>query len=67
MIMDARSKLTRRETFKHIRLYGEMHRFIPAYAALAGAAVTELESRITQALWGLEIWHLPHSKSSFAI
>ena len=36
-------KAYRRETFKHIRLYGEMHRFIPAYAALAGAAVTELE------------------------
>jgi glycosyltransferase involved in cell wall biosynthesis len=36
-------KAYRRENFEHIRLYGEMHRFIPAYAALAGAAVTEIE------------------------
>lgn len=36
-------KAYRREVFQHIRLYGEMHRFIPAYAALGGAAVTELE------------------------
>lgn len=36
-------KAYRREVFQHIRLYGEMHRFIPAYAATAGAAVTELE------------------------
>lgn len=36
-------KAYRREIFEHIRLYGEMHRFIPAYAALAGANITELE------------------------
>lgn len=36
-------KAYRREVFQHIRLYSEMHRFIPAYAALGGAAVTELE------------------------
>jgi glycosyltransferase involved in cell wall biosynthesis len=36
-------KAYRREVFEHIRLYGEMHRFIPAYAALAGAAITEIE------------------------
>ena len=36
-------KAYRREVFDTIRLYGEMHRFIPAYAALAGATVTELE------------------------
>jgi glycosyltransferase involved in cell wall biosynthesis len=36
-------KAYRREVFDHIRLYGEMHRFIPAYAAIAGAAITELE------------------------
>jgi glycosyltransferase involved in cell wall biosynthesis len=36
-------KAYRHEVFQHIRLYGEMHRFIPAYAALAGAAITELE------------------------
>jgi len=36
-------KAYRRDVFQHIRLYGEMHRFIPAYAALSGAAITEME------------------------
>ena len=36
-------KAYRREVFDTVRLYGEMHRFIPAYAALGGATVTELE------------------------
>lgn len=36
-------KAYRREVFQHIRLYGEMHRFIPAYAALAGAVIAEIE------------------------
>jgi glycosyltransferase involved in cell wall biosynthesis len=35
-------KAYRYEVFQHIRLYGEMHRFIPAYAALAGASITEV-------------------------
>lgn len=36
-------KAYRREVFQHVRLYGEMHRFIPAYAALAGAKIAEME------------------------
>jgi glycosyltransferase involved in cell wall biosynthesis len=32
----------RRDIVKHIRLYGEMHRFIPIFGAWAGARVTEL-------------------------
>jgi glycosyltransferase involved in cell wall biosynthesis len=36
-------KCYRWEVFQHLRLYGEMHRFLPAYAALAGAQVAELE------------------------
>jgi glycosyltransferase involved in cell wall biosynthesis len=35
----------RREVMEHIRLYGEMHRFIPIYASWAGARVTEIEVR----------------------
>src|SRR5579883_2681626 len=35
-------KAYRYEVLQHIRLYGEMHRFIPAYAALAGANITEM-------------------------
>jgi glycosyltransferase involved in cell wall biosynthesis len=36
-------KVYRRTLFEQIRLYGEMHRFIPVYAAMAGAAITEME------------------------
>jgi glycosyltransferase involved in cell wall biosynthesis len=36
-------KAYRREVFQHLRLYGEMHRFLPAYAALTGASITEME------------------------
>ncbi|MBN2317823.1 MAG: glycosyltransferase family 2 protein [Acidobacteria bacterium] len=32
----------RREVVAHIRLYGEMHRFIPVYASWAGARVVEI-------------------------
>lgn len=36
-------KAYRREVVEDVRLYGEMHRFIPVYAAWEGARVTELE------------------------
>lgn len=32
----------RRDVLQHVRLYGEMHRFIPIYASWAGARVTEI-------------------------
>lgn len=35
----------RREVIEHIRLYGEMHRFIPVYASWAGARVAEIAVR----------------------
>src|SRR6516165_4232256 len=35
-------KAYRREVIEDVRLYGEMHRFIPIYAAREGASVTEL-------------------------
>lgn len=35
-------KAYRREVLEHMRLYGEMHRFIPAYASWAGATIAEL-------------------------
>src|SRR5262249_43616117 len=38
-------KAYRREVLKDVHLYGEMHRFIPIYAAWAGARVTELPVR----------------------
>ncbi len=36
-------KVYRRAVFAHLPLYGEMHRFIVAYAALAGARIAEVE------------------------
>src|SRR5947209_1912570 len=35
-------KAYRREFLKEVKLYGEMHRFIPIYAAWVGARVTEI-------------------------
>jgi len=35
----------RKDVVKHIRLYGEMHRFIPIYASWAGARVVEIPVR----------------------
>jgi glycosyltransferase involved in cell wall biosynthesis len=35
-------KAYRKEFIKNVRLYGEMHRFIPIYARLEGARVTEV-------------------------
>jgi glycosyltransferase involved in cell wall biosynthesis len=35
-------KAYRREVIKGVKLYGEMHRFIPSYAAWQGARVTEI-------------------------
>jgi dolichol-phosphate mannosyltransferase len=38
-------KAYRREVIKGVRLYGEMHRFIPIYASWLGANVTEIPVR----------------------
>lgn len=35
----------RKSVIEHIRLYGEMHRFIPIYASWAGASVVEIPVR----------------------
>lgn len=35
-------KAYKREVIEQVRLYGEMHRFIPIYAAMNGARVTEI-------------------------
>lgn len=35
-------KAYRRRVLEHVRLYGEMHRFVPIYASWQGARVTEL-------------------------
>ena len=35
-------KAYRRDVLEDVKLYGEMHRFIPIYASWAGARVTEI-------------------------
>lgn len=52
-------KAYRREILSGVRLYGEMHRFIPIYASWMGAKITELPvrhhpRRIGQSKYGLE-------------
>jgi len=37
-----RLKAYRREVIQHVKLYGEMHRFIPVFAAMVGARITEI-------------------------
>ena len=37
-------KAYRREVLEHLRLYGEMHRFIPAIASWMGISLTEVET-----------------------
>ena len=37
-------KAYRREVVEHLRLYGEMHRFIPAIASWMGISLTEVET-----------------------
>jgi glycosyltransferase involved in cell wall biosynthesis len=38
-------KAYRREVLQYVKLYGEMHRFIPAVASWAGASITEVPVR----------------------
>ena len=38
-------KAYRRDVIEHVRLYGEMHRFVPIYAAWYGARITEIPVR----------------------
>lgn len=38
-------KAYRREVVRNLRLYGEMHRFIPAVASWMGVSITEVETR----------------------
>ena len=45
-------KVYRKEIIKDLRLYGEMHRFIPIYASWHGASVTELAVNHRPRLFG---------------
>ncbi len=45
-------KAYRAEVIKNVRLYGEMHRFIPAYAAWQGGKITEILVSHTPRIYG---------------
>jgi glycosyltransferase involved in cell wall biosynthesis len=45
-------KAYRREVMDEVRLYGEMHRFIPVFAAAAGASIKEVEVNHRARLFG---------------
>ena len=45
-------KAYRADVIKGIKLYGEMHRFIPVYAAWTGASITEIKTNHRERLYG---------------
>ncbi len=45
-------KAYRSDVIKGIKLYGEMHRFIPVYAAWTGASITEIKTNHRERLYG---------------
>lgn len=45
-------KAYKREYIKNIKLYGEMHRFIPVYAKLNGASITEVKVNHKPRIYG---------------
>lgn len=51
-------KAYRAEVIKNIRLYGEMHRFIPIYASRLGARIIEIEVSHRQRLSGRSKYNL---------
>ena len=57
-------KAYRRESLEDVRLYGEMHRFIPIYASWAGARVAEIPVEHHRAHDGqVEVWTVAHAQS----
>jgi glycosyltransferase involved in cell wall biosynthesis len=51
-------KAYRREVIKDVKLYGEMHRFIPIYASWQGAKVTEVPVRHAARKYGVSKYGL---------
>ena len=54
-------KVYKKEIIKNIKLYGEMHRFIPAYASWAGARVTEVEVNHRPRMAGISKYNILRS------
>jgi len=60
-------KAYRREVLENVRLYGEMHRFIPAYAAWAGAKIVEMPVEHRARIAGKSKYGLNRTIKSFLI
>jgi len=58
-------KAYRREVVDHIRLYGEMHRFIPAHASWVGAKITELAVEHHPRLYGRSKYNISRTGKVF--
>ena len=57
-------KAYKKEVVKDIKLYGEMHRFIPIYACWEGAKVSEVEVSHNPRYSGKQIWYISSSQSN---
>lgn len=51
-------KALRREVLSDVHLYGEMHRFLPVFAHLAGARITEMPVKHHARRWGVSKYTL---------
>lgn len=51
-------KACRRDVLNDVHLYGEMHRFLPAFAHLAGARITEMPVKHHPRRWGVSKYTL---------
>jgi hypothetical protein len=57
-------KAYRKEVIKDVRLYGEMHRFVPIYATWLGAKVSEIPvNHQATTIRSIKIWHFSYFQS----
>ena len=60
-------KVFRAEVVKPLRLYGEMHRFLPAIASEQGVSIAEVVGQSPRApSRTIEVRHRPHRSASFS-
>jgi hypothetical protein len=58
-------KIYKKECFEYINLYGEMHRFIPAYLKIKGFTIGEIEVNHHQRAWGIIKYNLKRTFKGF--
>ena len=55
------TKAYKKEIIKDIKLYGEMHRFIPIYASWEGAKVTEIVVNHNSRYLKKQVWNIENT------